>query len=155
MIVYPIKVDAENRDEIISNNILNQESYLIFQDLQKKCNGKAFHYTDFTSKPFIAYKLPENFVIVFKANKDSTTFYVNDIQSFGTLSKLGIFQSEQMATYSNDQIHTAVKGQRLSKALQGKSKILSVIKVGRVTLAQYNKLIEYSSTATKKERIIP
>ena len=146
--MFKVEIDAENRDEIIVNNILNLESLSIFQDLQKRCHGKAFHYTDFKDAPFVAYKLPENFVIAFKANKESTTFYINDIQSFGTLSKLGIFSGTQITTYANDKIHTAVKGQRLRSGLTGSSEKLSVIKVDGVSFAQYEKLMASASTAS-------
>lgn len=53
--MYPITVNAENRKKIESNNILNEESHDIFEDLQKRCDGKALHYIAHKDEPLIAY----------------------------------------------------------------------------------------------------
>ena len=140
---YPINVFVESKDEHFANHIYNLESFLIYEDLQKRCDGKALHYVDHKNAPFIAYEIYEGFTLALKANKDSATFYVDDVQDFGEISKLNIFNGKIQRYANPKEIHSAIRSIR---GIQNKS---TIIKISNVTFSQYQALMAYAST--KKE----
>ncbi|HCB31581.1 MAG TPA: hypothetical protein DEP50_13525, partial [Acinetobacter lwoffii] len=139
---YPINVFVESKDEHFANHIYNLESFLIYEDLQKRCDGKALHYVDHKNAPFIAYEIYEGFTLALKANKDSATFYVDDVQDFGEISKLNIFNGKIQRYANPKEIHSAIRSIR---GIQNKS---TIIKISNVTFSQYQALMAYASTAS-------
>lgn len=147
--MYPITVNAENRKKIESNNILNQESHDIFEDLQKRCDGKALHYIAHKNEPLIAYEVYEGFTLVLKANQDSPTFYVKVTHSFGDIRDLGIFTSNKIKITKPEDAHSALK------SIKGIKQAEDILVISDVEFTQYKKLIEYASTASKKKELSP
>lgn len=146
---YPINVFVESKDEHFANHIYNLESFLIYEDLQKRCDGKALHYVDHKNAPFIAYEIYEGFTLALKANKDSATFYVDDVQDFGEISKLNIFNGKIQRYANPKEIHSAIRSIR---GIQNKS---TIIKISNVTFSQYQALMAYASTASTKKELSP
>lgn len=146
---YPINVFVESKDEHFANHIHNLESFLIYEDLQKRCDGKALHYVDHKNAPFIAYEIYEGFTLALKANKDSATFYVDDVQDFGEISKLNIFNGKIQRYANPKEIHSAIRSIR---GIQNKS---TIIKISNVTFSQYQALMAYASTASTKKELSP
>ncbi|MFN4189014.1 MAG: hypothetical protein ACK4FN_13695, partial [Acinetobacter johnsonii] len=140
--MYPINIYVESKDEHFSNHIYNLESFLIYEDLQKRCHGKALHYVDHKNAPFIAYEIYEGFTLALKANKDSATFYVDDVQDFGEIEKLNIFDGKIQRYVNPKEIHSAIRSIR---GIQNKS---TIIKISNVTFSQYQALMAYASTAS-------
>ena len=146
---FPINVFVESKDEHFANHIYNLESFLIYEDLQKRCDGKALHYVDHKNAPFIAYEIYEGFTLALKANKDSATFYVDDVQDFGEISKLNIFNGKIQRYANPKEIHSAIRSIR---GIQNKS---TIIKISNVTFSQYQALMAYASTASTKKELSP
>lgn len=146
---FPINVFVESKDEHFANHIYNLESFLIYEDLQKRCDGKALHYVDHKNAPFIAYEIYEGFTLALKANKDSATFYVDDVQDFGEISKLNIFNGKIQRYANPKEIHSAIRSIR---GIQNKS---TIIKISNVTFSQYQALMAYASTVSTKKELSP
>lgn len=65
--------------------------------------------------------------------KDSTTLYLNDSQAFVQVSKLGVFNAENIKRYSGtDTIHLVIDDKRIN----GFKQIERIIKIFNVTFEQ-------------------
>ncbi|WP_111858274.1 hypothetical protein [Acinetobacter sp. CFCC 10889] len=139
--MFKVKINAKNRKgKILETEILNQESYNIFKDLNTLCDEEALHAIKHQAGPFIAYQISSNVTIAYRANKDSTTLYLNDSQAFVQVSKLGVFNAENIKRYSGtDTIHSAIDDKRIN----GLKQIARIIKISNVTYEQYKKLMAH------------
>lgn len=132
-----IEVIAENRKNPEKNYIHNKDSLDIFYSLQKLSKCQALHYIHHKDSPLIAYEIYDGFTIVLKANKDTATLYIDDIQNFGEISKLDIFHGKVENILDVKGAHSALK------AIKGIQDRKTIIRISCVTFDEYNQLMQY------------